>query len=224
LPTSALQFECLRILARYTGHYRISENTRPVWLVAENGSRLELDLYVEDLAVAFEIQGDQHYSYCPHFHKTYERFEAQQSRDECKRITCAVLGIRLFEIHSVLEMESAIERIKFDQFEYEPLPKYDIALMLKRMRDNLQKHQAELEFCEKRYSVHIEMGVAGKQLRAVRGALWRKRVVVRRVMAQHAVRALRAINKNEGYGRRDRSRCKKSSFATSVPPNQNSTH
>lgn len=62
------------------------------------GKNLELDCYNEDLRIALEYNGKQHYTYTPHFHKSKKDFFSQVHRDDWKRSRCRELGIRLIEI------------------------------------------------------------------------------------------------------------------------------
>ena len=60
-------------------------------MVYSSGLKMELDVYIEDLKLAFEYQGEQHYKpiYC-----TGRNFEQQQRRDAEKHKACKqVLGI-----------------------------------------------------------------------------------------------------------------------------------
>ncbi len=59
---------------------------------------LELDIYIPELKLAFEYNGQQHYERIPFFHKTEEEFEAQQYRDRCKKKICKLKGITLIRI------------------------------------------------------------------------------------------------------------------------------
>jgi hypothetical protein len=59
---------------------------------------LELDCYNEELKLALEYNGPQHYKYIPHFHKNKRAFYAQVHRDDWKRKKCRELGITLIEI------------------------------------------------------------------------------------------------------------------------------
>lgn len=59
---------------------------------------LELDCYNCDLKIALEYNGQQHYTYTPHFHKSKKDFYSQVHRDDWKRKKCQTLGIRLIEI------------------------------------------------------------------------------------------------------------------------------
>eukprot|EP00812_Abedinium_dasypus_P011484 NODE_503_length_1518_cov_296.691729.p1 GENE.NODE_503_length_1518_cov_296.691729~~NODE_503_length_1518_cov_296.691729.p1 ORF type:complete len:145 (+),score=18.32 NODE_503_length_1518_cov_296.691729:237-671(+) len=61
--------------------------------------RLELDGYSEELSVAFEHQGVQHYKYVPFFHgRGMDAFREGQQRDERKRRLCCQNGVVLIEI------------------------------------------------------------------------------------------------------------------------------
>lgn len=59
---------------------------------------LELDIFNEELKVAIEYNGQQHYKYIPFFHKNYEHFQNQLYRDEIKRMLCKNNGIHLIEV------------------------------------------------------------------------------------------------------------------------------
>lgn len=71
---------------------------RPNWLRYENGSNLELDGYNEELKIAFEYHGKQHYEEIPHFHRKENSFDLQQERDIWKEIKCDELGIDVIVI------------------------------------------------------------------------------------------------------------------------------
>jgi hypothetical protein len=58
---------------------------------------MELDGYSEELKLAFEYQGYQHYSKA-HFHRTSEDFAWQQQRDQEKRDLCRAHGVILIEV------------------------------------------------------------------------------------------------------------------------------
>jgi len=71
---------------------------RPKWLLNYTGHKLELDGYNEDLNLAFEYQGEQHYRYNKRWHRTKQRFEDQKYRDFIKKELCSIFGIRLIVI------------------------------------------------------------------------------------------------------------------------------
>jgi len=59
------------------------------WLVnPETKRKLELDGYNQDLGIAFEFQGRQHYHYTPAYHRSIEDFKQQIRRDKLKRELC----------------------------------------------------------------------------------------------------------------------------------------
>lgn len=62
------------------------------------GYNLEIDLYNNDLKLAVEVQGDQHYRFTPFFHRNKETFLNQRYRDEMKKQKCMKAGITLIEI------------------------------------------------------------------------------------------------------------------------------
>jgi very-short-patch-repair endonuclease len=71
---------------------------RPSFLKYNKGSNLELDMYCEELKLAFEYDGAQHRKYVKCFHKTEQVFIQQQERDVWKDVTCKELGITLIRI------------------------------------------------------------------------------------------------------------------------------
>lgn len=72
---------------------------RPDFLVnPETGRNLELDGYNEDLHLAFEFNGIQHYKFPNRFHKSEEEFKNQVRRDLFKREACEAAGISLIVI------------------------------------------------------------------------------------------------------------------------------
>jgi len=72
--------------------------TRPDWLRNKDDNGLELDGFNEQLKIAFEHQGIQHYELVPHFQKSEEAFEKLQQHDEIKRQLCEKRDILLIEI------------------------------------------------------------------------------------------------------------------------------
>ena len=74
---------------------------RPDWLRGPSGTRLELDGFSEQLSLAFEHQGTQHYKKLRHFHRHPGKFERQQVHDEIKRKVCLERGVSLIEVPEV---------------------------------------------------------------------------------------------------------------------------
>jgi len=56
---------------------------------------LELDCYNDDLKLAIEYNGIQHYKFTPHFHKNLEAFQNQKYRDYMKQNLCEKNNITL---------------------------------------------------------------------------------------------------------------------------------
>lgn len=60
------------------------------------GENLELDVYNDDLRLAVEYNGRQHYQFNSHFHNgSNDRFQNQQYRDLIKKQLCEENGVRL---------------------------------------------------------------------------------------------------------------------------------
>ena len=72
---------------------------RPDWLKYTTGCNLELDYYCEELKLAFEYNGLQHYKYNSRFHRNnIENFYKQQNRDKFKEERCREKDIYLIII------------------------------------------------------------------------------------------------------------------------------
>ncbi len=64
----------------------------------ETNCNLELDGYCDDLKLAFEYQGKQHYEFIEHFHKSEEIFEYKQNLDRLKLKLCKMNEISVILI------------------------------------------------------------------------------------------------------------------------------
>lgn len=62
------------------------------------GYNLEIDLYNDDLKLAVEVQGNQHYKFTPFFHRNKDAFLNQKYRDAMKKEKCKNKGITLIEV------------------------------------------------------------------------------------------------------------------------------
>ena len=71
---------------------------RPQWLKTKNNTLLELDGYNEELKIAFEYNGLQHYENVPFFFKTEEEFKKRQEDDEYKMKVCGKEKVNLIVI------------------------------------------------------------------------------------------------------------------------------
>lgn len=98
---------CRSILERLTG--KSFPSIRPDWLKSpQTGRNLEIDCYNDELKIAVEVQGRQHYEYTPHFHRRGEiDFENQKKRDRWKKAKCEKLGITFIEIPYTMNKDKA---------------------------------------------------------------------------------------------------------------------
>lgn len=97
---------CRRILEGKFG--KSFNKARPNFLrnpVTGGDFNLELDCYNEELGLALEYNGAQHYKYIPYFHKNKEAFLNQKYRDEMKRSKCKENGISLIEVPYTVRLE-----------------------------------------------------------------------------------------------------------------------
>lgn len=92
------QEECCRRIEEIFG-LPFQRDYRPSFLRnPETGGILELDCYNQDLGVALEHNGKQHYSFPNKFHKSKDEFIAQVRRDQYKVDACDRNGIYLVTI------------------------------------------------------------------------------------------------------------------------------
>ncbi len=73
----------------------------PKWLVNQDGNRMELDGYCQSLKLAFEHQGEQHYSTKTHFITTEDALQKRQEDDKFKKTLCVQRGIVLIEVPEI---------------------------------------------------------------------------------------------------------------------------
>jgi len=80
-------------------------------MIASTGERLELDFFIEDLSVAVEVQGKQHYVFTTMFHKDYNDFLNRVRLDSEKSLLCLERSIKLMYISSDVELVGMIQGI-----------------------------------------------------------------------------------------------------------------
>lgn len=96
--------ECRRVLENMFS--KPFPKARPDFLNnSVTSSNLELDCYNEEMKLAVEYQGVQHYKYVPYFHPNKEAFMNQKYRDEMKRALCRQNGITLIEVPYTVPVE-----------------------------------------------------------------------------------------------------------------------
>lgn len=103
------ELECRRVLeAIYNKPFpKIRPNMlrNPVTSSDMNDNNLELDCYNDELKLAVEYNGIQHYKYIPFFHKNKEAFQNQKYRDHMKRELCKKNGITLIEVPYTIKVQ-----------------------------------------------------------------------------------------------------------------------
>lgn len=117
---SKLQKQIGNLIRNQFVNFTVQENIRPEWMTSSKGERLELDFFISDLSLAFEIQGQQHYQFIEHFHNSIEEFNNQTRRDLEKKSICQNRSITLIEIASPTDYElnqSTIKQILNNYFQ-----------------------------------------------------------------------------------------------------------
>jgi hypothetical protein len=88
-------------------------NTRPSWLLNHTGNKLELDGYSEQLNIAFEYNGEQHYRFSQRWHITIDVFDDQLYRDFIKYTLCDIFEIKVCVIPYTLDCYNEEELYNF---------------------------------------------------------------------------------------------------------------
>lgn len=108
------EVECRRVL-QYL-FKKPFDKARPDFLrnpVTGGSFNLELDCFQDDLRLAVEYNGRQHYDYVPYFHRNKDAFTNQKYRDYMKAQMCKENGINLISIPytvKVQDIKSTLER------------------------------------------------------------------------------------------------------------------
>lgn len=90
---------CLEAVEKIYG-VKFHRSVWPPWLRnPETNKCLELDIYNEQLKIAVEYHGRQHYEYVPHFHRNgIKDFESQKRRDNYKLDICDEKGVYVITV------------------------------------------------------------------------------------------------------------------------------
>ena len=96
-PSSSGERRCREWLeARFT---RSFPRVRPDWLRNPIFNKnLELDCFNEELRLAVEYNGRQHYTHVPYFHRDPDAFEYTKLRDQLKQELCRQAGVHLIVV------------------------------------------------------------------------------------------------------------------------------
>jgi hypothetical protein len=122
------EYTCKKIIEYIYG--RPFYKKRPKWLINNEGNRLELDCFNEELKLALEYNGEQHYV-ITHFSNTQAKLDKLKQHDAIKVKLCAEQGITLIVVPYTVNYEDLFEYIKVlcpnvsknipDQLDYEVL-------------------------------------------------------------------------------------------------------
>lgn len=82
--------------------YEVIHNGYYSWLRSPKNQPMQLDVYIPELKIAFEVDGRQHFQYSTFLHgkgkKGLERFQYLQACDKLKDELCKKRGVRLIRI------------------------------------------------------------------------------------------------------------------------------
>ncbi len=81
------------------------KKARPEWLKNCESHQLELDGYNDELKLAFERHGKQHYEWPNYFQKTVKKYISQLSNDQEKGELCEINGVTLIEVPYWIEYD-----------------------------------------------------------------------------------------------------------------------
>lgn len=91
------ELECRRAIEHLTGKPFPKE--RPDFMKnSVSGQNLELDCYCDELKIAVEYNGEQHYKYIPYFHRNKDAYYNMKYRDEMKKKLCEENGVKLIVV------------------------------------------------------------------------------------------------------------------------------
>jgi hypothetical protein len=82
---------------------------KPKWLKSDKNTLLELDMYNDDLKIAVEYNGIQHYKEMKHFHRTPGAFKYQQERDQLKIELCFKNDVLLIIVPYTIDNDNICE-------------------------------------------------------------------------------------------------------------------
>lgn len=108
------ELECLAAAERIYG-VKFHRSVWPKWLKnPETGRGLELDVYNEDLKIAIEYHGRQHYQYVKRFHKNgIQDLESQKRRDHHKLDLCDNNNVYLITVPYNVPIEQIEDFLRY---------------------------------------------------------------------------------------------------------------
>jgi hypothetical protein len=123
---------------------------RPKWLLSDKGTPMELDGYNEELALAFEYQGIQHYKPVLKFKSDSVRLIEVQGRDQLKESLCVSRNVTLLQIPYTVAHHNLEEYIRTELRQrgkalacWEVLPHLDLWQLSVRVDDRMDNIRLE---------------------------------------------------------------------------------
>lgn len=114
---------------------------RPKWLKIANGIYLELDGYNDELKIAIEMNGIQHYQEIKHFHRKEGDFQKRLEYDKIKTEKCKEMGINLIVVPYDVKYENIcnfiageLEKIGY-QISKNKIDSYDYTCVYKKSKE-----------------------------------------------------------------------------------------
>lgn len=129
------------------------DKVRPKWLLSPKGNPMELDGFNVELQLAFEYQGEQHYTVAGQFRKrgAKERLRKTQEYDQLKAQTCLERGIKLIEIPfqiKFLEMENFLRSLVPEELQIPQQESFRFTVPEKPKKVRLRKRKPSLKQVE----------------------------------------------------------------------------
>ncbi len=101
------------LLKELFNSYRILEEVKlPGSTELHRKSVLYLDFYIPSIKLAIEVHGQQHYEFCPFFHRSKADFLKAKARDEDKITWCELNDIRIVTLKYTEGDDEWRQRIK----------------------------------------------------------------------------------------------------------------
>lgn len=105
------EVECRRVVEEATK--QPFPKSRPNFMLnGVSGHNLELDCYNDDLKIAVEYNGEQHYKFIPYFHTNKDAFYNLKYRDDMKKRLCEENGIQLIIVPYTVKHDEIEKYIK----------------------------------------------------------------------------------------------------------------
>lgn len=110
---SKFHIRARNLLKELFNSYRILEEVKlPGSTELHRKSVLYLDFYIPSIKLAIEVHGQQHYEFCPFFHKSKADFLKGKARDEDKITWCELNDIRIITLKYTESDDEWKQRIK----------------------------------------------------------------------------------------------------------------